>query len=186
MHASSENQNAQPERLEQSAAAEGVAASETPEVENMPSMEELLRRAELQSAEHHDAWLRAKAEAENIRRRSAEEVQSAQKYAVTRFATELLAVKDSLEMALKDSSSIESIQAGVDLTLKQLASVFEKFQLSEINPLGEKLDPYKHQAISIVPADAEPNTVVNVMQKGYLLADRVIRPAMVVVAKGKD
>jgi len=186
MHASSENQNAQLEQMEQSTVVEGGGASETRDVENMPSIEELLRRAELQSAEYHDAWLRAKAEAENIRRRSAEEVQSAQKYAVTRFATELLAVKDSLEMALKDSSSIESIQAGVDLTLKQLVSVFEKFQLSEINPLGEKLDPYKHQAISIVPADAEPNTVVNVMQKGYLLADRVIRPAMVVVAKGKD
>ncbi len=89
-------------------------------------------------------------------------------------------------MALKDTSSIESIQAGVDLTLKQLVSAFEKFQLSEINPVGEKLDPHKHQAISVVPADAEPNTVVSVMQKGYQLADRVIRPAMVVVAKAKD
>lgn len=180
MHTSSENQGVQPDNTQQ--AADRVA----PEVEIMPSLEELLKQAELQAAEHHDAWLRAKAEADNIRRRSAEEVQAAQKFAVTKFATEMLAVKDSLEMALKDTSSIESIQAGVDLTLKQLVSVFERFQLAEINPVGEKLDPHKHQAISVVPADAEPNTVVSVMQKGYLLGDRVIRPAMVVVAKAKD
>jgi molecular chaperone GrpE len=180
MHTSSENQGVQPDNTQQ--AADQVA----PEVEIMPSLEELLKQAELQAAEHHDAWLRAKAEADNIRRRSAEEVQAAQKFAVTKFATEMLAVKDSLEMALKDTSSIESIQAGVDLTLKQLVSVFERFQLAEINPVGEKLDPHKHQAISVVPADAEPNTVVSVMQKGYLLGDRVIRPAMVVVAKAKD
>lgn len=180
MHTSSENQGAQPDNTQQ------VADQATPEVEIMPSLEELLKQAELQAAEHHDAWLRAKAEADNIRRRSAEEVQAAQKFAVTKFATEMLAVKDSLEMALKDTSSIESIQAGVDLTLKQLVSVFERFQLAEINPVGEKLDPHKHQAISVVPADAEPNTVVSVMQKGYLLGERVIRPAMVVVAKAKD
>lgn len=180
MNTSAENQGVQPENPEL------TGEQPQPQVDSMPSMEELLKQAELQAAEHHDAWLRAKAEADNIRRRSAEEVQSAQKYAVTKFATELLAVKDSLEMALKDTSSIESIQAGVDLTLKQLVSAFEKFQLSEINPVGEKLDPHKHQAISVVPADAEPNTVVSVMQKGYQLADRVIRPAMVVVAKAKD
>lgn len=180
MHTSSENQGAQPDNTQQ------TADQATPEVEIMPSLEELLKQAELQAAEHHDAWLRAKAEADNIRRRSAEEVQAAQKFAVTKFATEMLAVKDSLEMALKDTSSIESIQAGVDLTLKQLVSVFERFQLAEINPVGEKLDPHKHQAISVVPADAEPNTVVSVMQKGYLLGERVIRPAMVVVAKAKD
>ncbi len=180
MNTSAENQDVQPENPEL------TGEQPQPQVDSMPSMEELLKQAELQAAEHHDAWLRAKAEADNIRRRSAEEVQSAQKYAVTKFATELLAVKDSLEMALKDTSSIESIQAGVDLTLKQLVSAFEKFQLSEINPVGEKLDPHKHQAISVVPADAEPNTVVSVMQKGYQLADRVIRPAMVVVAKAKD
>lgn len=180
MHTSSENQGAQPDNTQQ------AADQATPEIETMPSLEELLKQAELQAAEHHDAWLRAKAEADNIRRRSAEEVQAAQKFAVTKFATEMLAVKDSLEMALKDTSSIESIQAGVDLTLKQLVSVFERFQLAEINPVGEKLDPHKHQAISVVPADAEPNTVVSVMQKGYLLGDRVIRPAMVIVAKAKD
>lgn len=155
-----------------------------PEV--MPSVEELLRDAELKAAEHHDAWLRAKADAENIRRRAHEDVQNAHKYAIAKFATDLLAVKDSLEMALKDNSSIENIKVGVEMTLKQLVNAFEKVQLSEINPIGEKLDPHKHQAISVVPADAEPNTVVNVMQKGYQLADRVIRPAMVVVAKAKD
>ncbi|MBB5018238.1 molecular chaperone GrpE [Chitinivorax tropicus] len=165
-------------------AAQTAGAAGQPEV--MPSMEEQLRAAELRAEEHHDAWLRAKADAENIRRRSHEEVQSATKYAVTKFATDLLAVKDSLEMALKDNSSIDNIKMGVEMTLKQLASAFEKAQLTEVNPVGERLDPHKHQAISVVPADGEPNTVVSVMQKGYMLADRVIRPAMVVVSKAKE
>ena len=98
----------------------------------------------------------------------------------------MLPVKDSLEMALLDQSGqFDTLKHGVDLTLKQLISAFEKFQLSEINPVGEKLDPHKHQAISMIESDADANTVVNVMQKGYQIAERVLRPAMVVVAKGK-
>ncbi len=136
-------------------------------------------------AELEDAFLRAKAESDNQRRRSQEEIAKTHKYAIEKLARELLPVKDSLEMALLDNSSIENIKAGVDLTLKQLSSAFEKAQLTEINPVGQKLDPHQHQAISMIEADAEANTVVQVMQKGYLLADRVVRPAMVVVSKGK-
>ena len=118
--------------------------------------------------------------------RAAEDLQAAHKFAVQKFAAELLPVKDSLELALADQSGqFDALKNGVDLTLKQLASAFEKFQLLEINPQGEKLDPHKHQAISMVDAaGAEANTVVHVMQKGYQIAERVLRPAMVVVAKG--
>ncbi|WP_018150445.1 nucleotide exchange factor GrpE [Leeia oryzae] len=131
--------------------------------------------------------LYAKAEGENARRRAIEETDKARKFAVEKFAVELLAVKDSLEMALKDNSSIENIKAGVELTLKQLSGAFEKFAVKEINPHGEKLDPHKHQAMTVIPvADKEPNTVVDVMQKGYTLADRVIRPALVVVSKAPE
>lgn len=141
---------------------------------------------EAQVAELKDQYLRTRAEQENQRRRAAEDLQAAHKFAVQKFAAELLPVKDSLELALADQSGqFDALKNGVDLTLKQLASAFEKFQLLEINPQGEKLDPHKHQAISMVDAaGAEANTVVHVMQKGYQIAERVLRPAMVVVAKG--
>lgn len=136
-------------------------------------------------AELEDAFLRSKAESENLRRRAQEDLAKTHKFAIEKFASELLPVKDSLEMALLDNSSIENLKAGVDLTLKQLIAAFDKVQLSEINPVGQKLDPHQHQAISMLESDAEPNTVVQVMQKGYLLAGRVLRPAMVAVSKGK-
>jgi molecular chaperone GrpE len=160
------------------------AAGAEPERPATPSLEELLKKAELAAAEHHDAWLRAKAEADNIRKRAQAEVASAHKFAVEGFASELLAVKDSLEAALAvEKATVESMKSGVELTLKQLAAVFERFNLAEINPAGQKFDPHRHQAISTVESDAEPNTVVQVLQKGYLLHDRVIRPALVIVAK---
>lgn len=163
------------------AGAEGEAA------EVMPSLEEMLKQAELAAQEHHDAWLRAKADADNMRKRAESEIANARKFAIEGFSSELLAVKDSLEAALKvETADIASIQSGVELTLKQLVSVFEKFNLSEINPAGEKFDPHKHQAMSMIEADAAPNTVVNVLQKGYLLHDRVLRPALVMVAKAKE
>jgi molecular chaperone GrpE len=150
------------------------------------SLEERLKKAELAAAEHHDAWLRAKAEADNIRKRARGEISAAHKYALESFASELLAVKDSLEAALAaDSASVESMRGGAELTLKQLAGVFERFNLAEINPAGQKFDPHRHQAISAVESDAEPGTVVQVLQKGYLLHDRVIRPALVLVAKAR-
>ena len=161
------------------------AAANAPEV--MPSMEEMLKEAERKAQEHYDAWMYAKAEGENIRRRAIDDVSKAHKFAVERFSNGLLAVKDSLEAGLAvKTENIESFKSGMELTLKQLSSVFEKFNISEINPVGEKLDPHKHQAISMVDSDQPANTVVSVMQKGYTLNDRMLRPALVLVAKAKD
>jgi molecular chaperone GrpE len=163
------------------------AAETHAEKETMPSPEELLKAAELQAAEHHDAWLRAKAETENMRRRAAEDVDKARKFAVEGFASELLAVKDSLEAALAaESPSVENMKDGVELTLKQLTAAFAKFNLSDIDPMGEKFDPHQHQAIQVVESDQPANTVVTVLQKGYRLSERTLRPALVMVAKGKD
>jgi len=149
-------------------------------------LEERLRKAELAAEEHHDAWLRARAEMDNLRKRSQTEIANAHKFALESFATDLLPVKDSLEAALvSDKASAEAIRSGVEITLRQLKSVFEKYNLTEIDPQGQKFDPHRHQAISMVEADAEPNTVVQVLQKGYLLHDRVVRPALVTVAKAK-
>jgi molecular chaperone GrpE len=194
-----ETQN--PEPLIADASADAVAVSpsregdsrrseptfEAPAVEVMPSLEDLLKAAELKAAEHHDAWLRAKAEGENIRRRAQDDIAKAGKFAVERFAGELLAVKDSLEAALaNENQSAEALKGGVELTLRQLVSAFEKSNLAEVNPLGEKFDPHKHQAISQLEADCEPNHVITVLQKGYQLHERVIRPALVVVSKAKS
>lgn len=166
---------------------DATTADTRPAPEIMPSTEELLRKAELDAQEHHDAWLRAKAETENIRKRAVLDVANAHKYAVESFATELLAVKDSLEAALAvESATVDSLKNGVELTLKQLTAAFDKFNLAEVNPAGQKFDPHRHQAISMVAAQAEANTVVQVLQKGYVLNDRVIRPALVTVAKAPD
>ena len=171
--------------------AEDAVSSDTQDgtdkqAEIMPSLEELLRQAELNAQEHHDAWLRARAEADNIRKRAQQDVANAHKYAVEGFAGELLAVKDSLEAAMAaDNASIESLKNGVELTLKQLNTAFGKFNVRELNPLGEKFDPHRHQAIGMLESEQEANTVVSVLQKGYLINDRVLRPAMVMVAQAK-
>ena len=155
--------------------------------ESMPSLEALLRKAELAAEEHHDAWLRAKAESENIRKRAQIDVANAHKYALEGFAGQLVPVRDSLEAALaSENLTLESLIDGVDLTLKQLDAAFDKVNIKEINPLGEKLDPHQHQAMNVVESDAAPNTIVSVFQKGYLLGDRLIRPALVSVSKSKD
>jgi molecular chaperone GrpE len=139
-----------------------------------------------EAEKHRDAWLRAVADADNIRKRAEERVASAHKFAIDNFSTELLSVKDSLEAALAvDNATVESYRNGVELTLKQLANVFSKFNVAEINPVGEKFDPHRHQAINMVQSEAEPNSVVMVLQKGYTLNDRVLRPALVTVAKAK-
>jgi molecular chaperone GrpE len=168
-------------------AMDGAAPEATqPGGESTSSTEDLLRKAELAAQEHHDAWLRAKAETDNIRRRAQIEVANAHKFALENFAGELLPVKDSLEAALaSEAPAVEGLKSGVELTLKQLKSAFDKFNLVEINPAREKFDPHRHQAISAVDSDAEPNTVLQVLQKGYLLNDRVLRPALVTVAKSK-
>jgi len=175
---SEENLNAAPESADQPAGAEK---------ETMPSLEELLRQAELQAEEHHDAWLRAKAEAENARRRAVDDIEKARKFALEKFSGDLVAVKDSLEAALATggNASIESLLSGVELTLKQLVGVFEKHGVAEVNPLGAKFDPNAHQAIGMVDGDGEPNSVAQVLQKGYLLNERVLRPALVMVTKPK-
>ncbi|MEI8384836.1 MAG: nucleotide exchange factor GrpE [Nitrosomonadaceae bacterium] len=157
------------------------------EGETMPSLEQLLKRAELDAIEHHDAWLRAKADAENIRKRAQVDIASAHKYAIENFSTELLAVMDSLEAALAvESATVENFKSGMELTLKQLTAAFNKFNIKSIEPVGEKFDPHQHQAMCTIDSDLAPNTVVQVMQKGYLLNDRVIRPALVGVSKVKE
>lgn len=163
------------------------AETAAPEAAPTPSAEALLQAAEAKAQENHDAFLRAKAETENIRKRAITDVANAHKYAVESFAAELLAVKDSLEAALSvETATVESLKSGAELTLKQLSAAFEKFKLAEVSPVGQKFDPHRHQAISMVEADAEPNTVVQVLQKGYVLHDRVVRPALVTVAKARD
>jgi molecular chaperone GrpE len=148
---------------------------------------EQLAAAESRAAEMQDAYLRAKAEVENMRRRAQEDIARAHKFAIESFAEALVPVKDSLEMALKvETPSVESLKEGVEMTLKQLSSAFEKNRLVEISPAtGEKLDPMKHQAISMVPADQEANTIVTVLQKGYMISDRLLRPALVTVSQEK-
>jgi molecular chaperone GrpE len=153
----------------------------------LPDLDELLRQAESRAKEHHESWLRAKAETENVRKRAQTDVSNAHKFAVESLASDLLPVKDSLEAALAtENATPEALRSGVELTLKQLAQVFDKSRLKEINPVGEKFDPHRHQAISMLPSDKEPNTVINVLQKGYLLHDRVIRPALVTVSAAKQ
>ena len=128
--------------------------------------------------------LYVKAEGENIRRRAFDDIDKARKFALEKFSSELLAVKDSLDAALNvGNADVTSYKNGVELTVKQLSAVFEKFNIAEINPLGEKFDPHKHQAISMLENSGEPNTVTSVLQKGYTLNDRVLRPALVMVAK---
>ncbi|MGL1832673.1 nucleotide exchange factor GrpE [Rhodocyclaceae bacterium SMB388] len=152
-----------------------------------PSLAESLRIAELRAAEHHDAWLRAKAETENVRRRAQDDIAKASKFAGEKFAGAMLPVKDSLEAALAvDNQTVEKLKEGVELTLRQLVAAFESQGLAEENPMNQRFDPNRHQAISAIEADAEPNTVINVLQKGYLLHERVIRPAMVVVSKARS
>lgn len=176
-----ENEQVQTAQAGQDAQVEAATAA------TEPTMEEQLIAAEAKIAEMQDAFLRAKAEAENIRRRAQDDISRAHKFAIEGFAESLLAVKDSLEMALKiETPSVESLKEGVDMTLKQLSAAFEKNKLLEISPqAGEKLDPMKHQAISAVPAEQEANTVVAVLQKGYTISERLLRPALVTVAQGK-
>lgn len=155
--------------------------------ERIPGPEELLRAAELKAAEHHDAWLRAKAETENVRKRGLEEVAKASKYAAEKFAQAMLPVKDSLEASLgADNATLETLRNGVELTLKQLVQAFSGAGIVEIDPAGQKFDPNHHQALSTVEAEGEPNRVVTVLQKGYLLNERVLRPALVVVSKARE
>jgi len=155
------------------------------------SLEAQLADLQARHTEVSDAFLRAKAEAENTRRRAEEEISKARKFAVESFADSMLPVKDSLEAAIathtsQPDSPVETVLEGVHATLRQLSAALERNKVGEINPaVGEKFDPAFHQAISMVPAEQEANTVVSVLQKGYAIAERVLRPALVMVAAPK-
>ncbi len=178
-----------PEELEAAQAAQ--AANEVDAMEALPRLEAELLALQAKNTELTDSYLRAKAEAENARRRADEEISKARKFAVESFAESLLPVTDSLEAGLqiKDANA-QQIREGAEATLKQLKSALERNRVMEIDPTaGTKFDPHQHQAISMVPLPAEStqeaNTVVMVLQKGYLIADRVLRPALVTVAAPK-
>ena len=150
------------------------------------SNEDRIIELEAELAKAKEDFLRAKAETDNTRRRAQTDITAAHKYAAENFAESLVPVKDSLEAALADSSaSLETLKSGVELTFKQLVAAFERARITELNPLGEKFDPNRHQAISMVDADTAANHVVTVLQKGYQIPDRVLRPALVTVAKPK-
>ena len=166
-----ENNQDQTEELQAEAASEATPEAKIAELE-----------AALEASKA--SVLYVKAEGENIRRRAMDDIDKARKFALEKFSNELLAVKDSLDAAvLIEATDVQSYKDGIEITIKQLASVFEKFNIAEINPMGEKFDPNKHQAISMIEAPGEPNTVTTVLQKGYTLNDRVLRPALVMVAK---
>jgi molecular chaperone GrpE len=152
-----------------------------------PNPEQRLAELEAKHSEVADAYLRAKAETENVRRRADEEIAKARKYALESFAESLLPVKDSLEAAIAiPNATPEQLLEGVHATLRLLVAALERNRVLEIDPqAGTKFDPHQHQAISVVPSDQDANTVVTVLQKGYLIADRVLRPALVTVAAPK-
>jgi len=149
----------------------------------------LLEDTRARADEHFDQLLRAQAELENLRRRSQRDLENAHKYGLEKFVGELLAVKDSMELGLaaaNDTDDVASLREGMDLTLKMLAGVLEKFKVEVIDPAGDKFDPALHQAMSIQNSDeVEPGTILAVMQKGYRLHDRLVRPAMVIVAQAR-
>jgi molecular chaperone GrpE len=147
-----------------------------------------LERALAEAAEMKDAWLRARAEVENVRKQGQADVARAHKYAIEKFAEDLLAVKDALEQTLATDESVsrETLKSGVELTLKALDAAFARAQIRQIDPAGQKFDPHQQQAMQAVESDLPPNTVVTVFQKGYLIHDRVLRPALVSVAKAPE
>jgi molecular chaperone GrpE len=149
---------------------------------------EQLNQAEIKAEEHWESLLRTKAEMENLRRRTQKDLESAHKFGIEKFVNELLPIMDSMELGLvAEEASEESLRQGMDLTLKMIGQMFEKFNIEAIDPQEEKFNPELHQAMSMQPTDeVEPNTVIAVMQKGYLLNERLVRPAMVMVSKAVD
>jgi len=178
----------QPQAGAEQAAEAEPKALEAPDIE---ALEKELNEAEAKATEHWEHVLRLQAELENTRRRAERDVQGAHKYALEKFVNELLPVKDSLEMgeaaAQVEDADLEKVREGIELTLKMMSDVMSKFGVAEVNPVGQPFNPDLHQAMSMqdVP-DARPNTVVAVYQKGYQLNDRLVRPAMVVVASANS
>ena len=155
--------------------------------DEMARLQGELAEIKAKSAELADQFLRAKAEAENARRRAEDEVSKARKFGIESFAESLLPVADSLDAALAiQNATAQQLREGSDATLRQLTAALERIKVLAINPAaGDKFDPHQHQAISVVPADQEANTVVSVLQKGYLISERVLRPALVTVTAPK-
>ena len=146
-----------------------------------------LQRAEAEASDLRDAWLRARAENDNLRKQAQSDVARAHKYAVEKFAEDLLPVKDALEQTMAASNvSPETLKSGAELTLKALTSAFNRAQVVELDPVGEKFDPHKHQAMQRVDSAQPANTVVTVFQKGYLINDRTLRPALVAISNGGE
>jgi len=162
--------------------------TEDTSVSSVEQLQQALQEAQEKSSEHWDLYTRSVAELENVKRRAEKDVQSAHKFALEKFSQDLLAVKDSLELGLStEDADADKLREGTDLTLKMLSQVLEKFNIVEINPVGESFDPNHHQAMTMQSSNEyEPNTVIAVMQKGYLLNDRLLRPAMVIVSKVAD
>lgn len=162
-------------------------STQTPATDETPNMEEMLQQSERKAQEHYDAWMYARAETENIRNRALEDVKKAKKFAVEHFAEEILSVKDSLEAGIRiqntPEATLEDFRKGMDLTVKQIEHVFQKFHITEIPAMGEKMNPHHHQVISTAPSDAPVNTIIQVLQTGYLLNERVLRPSLVIVAQ---
>lgn len=182
-----------PDQATQAASVDTPIETEEGVIEPTPieQLAEQLTEATRRADENWDKFLRTQAELENLRRRSEKDLQNANKYALERFAKELLSVVDSLELGLQaavgETSDVAKLREGMELTLKQLSSVLEKFGIRAVDPMGEKFNPDLHQAMAMQPtADMEPNTVVKVFQKGYLLHDRLLRPAMVVIAQAAE
>ena len=177
-----ENMNAEPEAAETPVDAEALANAETPvEADDTPTLESLQAKAD----ENWDRYVRAMAEADNIRKRATRDIAHAHKFALENFSKDLLAVKDSLEMGLAaaDSADAKSLLAGSEATLKLLAGSLQRFGISEIDPVGEPFDPEQHEAMTMQPSDdVEPGSVLTVIQKGYALNGRLLRPARVIVA----
>jgi molecular chaperone GrpE len=165
----------------------GEEKLDSPE-KNADSLEVQLEQAQAKASENWEQYLRAKAEMDNLRRRNAKDVENAHKYGIEKFVNELLPVLDSMALGLAvEDASAESLREGMELTMNMLQKMMEKLNIEEIDPLNEKFDPEKHQAMTMQPnADVEPNTVIAVMQKGYSLNERLIRPAMVMVSKAVE
>ncbi|AUT46510.1 nucleotide exchange factor GrpE [Achromobacter sp. Marseille-Q0513] len=172
---------------EHGAAADAAPAAQDDLLAELNELRAQLDAAQATVNEQHDQLLRVRAEAENVRRRAQEDVSKARKFGIESFAESLVPVKDSLEAALaQPEQTVDTLREGVEVTLKQLAAAFERNLLKEIAPAqGDKFDPHLHQAISSVPADQPANTVLQLLQKGYAIADRTLRPALVVVSAGQ-
>ena len=182
---STNNQPLDPKDENQNADTEGQPEAEVM-AEDSQDLAALLEQAQAQVAQYHDELLRAKAEVENIRRRAQDDVSKARKFGIESFAESLVPVKDSLEAALAMADQTpEAWREGVEVTLKQLVNAFERNLLKEVAPApGDKFDPNVHQAISSVPSELAEGAIVQMLQKGYTIADRVLRPALVTVSAG--